>query len=376
VPSQVVIPTADVVSFCERQSITNGLLGMAVHSSNLIHFMGISNPALVWKALENKYQATIGIHFTRLMGCVFDLLKASGSDSLMHSIKEITDIKAQFKAIESTEWKCNEYTLVQALLRTLPDFYAPLSQLILHSTDANTGKLTLEGVINQIQNSEQYYTSFGSDNPHAHHTAMAARTAKPGKFSECPKLKELDMSKGDKWELSLRSTCGSCKRTGHIWHNCCTCIAKTDLQNTSAYLTRLSSHTANPPMHAPVQLDIIPSFLCLSTHEASFSNTSNSSFAFHVDSATTAHMESDHSLFTCYQTYNPPLIVKLANDDIVSAPGWGFIKLVLDDNRRCEAIELPFLHVPDLHCTLISVSALASEGIFFKTDAKGGKMHH
>jgi hypothetical protein len=227
------IASADVVSFRERQSITKGLLGMAVHSSDLIHFMGISDPALVWKALENKYQATIGIRFTRLMGRVFDLPKASDSDSLTHSIKEITDIKAQFKAIESTEWKCNEYTLVQALLRALPDFYAPLSQLILHSADANAGKLTLEGVVNQIRNSEQYYASFGSDNPHAHHTAMAARTVKPGKFSERPKPKELDISKGDKWELSWRSTCGSCKRTGHIWHNCRTRIAKTDSQNTA-----------------------------------------------------------------------------------------------------------------------------------------------
>ncbi|KAG1804323.1 uncharacterized protein BJ212DRAFT_1486746 [Suillus subaureus] len=144
------IASVDVMSFCERQSITKGLLRMAVHSSNLIHFTGVSDPALVWKVLENKYQATISIHFTRLMGHVFDLPKASDSDSLTLSIKEVTDIKAQFKAIESTEWKCNEYTLVQALLCALPDFYAPLSQLILHSADANAGKLTLEGVINQI----------------------------------------------------------------------------------------------------------------------------------------------------------------------------------------------------------------------------------
>ncbi|KAG2747581.1 hypothetical protein P692DRAFT_20669949, partial [Suillus brevipes Sb2] len=74
-------------------------------------------------------------------------------------------------------------------------------------------------------------------------------------------------------------------------------------------------------------------------------------------------MESNHSLFTRYRTYNPPLIVKLANDNTVLAPGWGFIMLVLDDNGRHESIELPFLHVPDLRCTLISVSALVSEGI-------------
>jgi hypothetical protein len=121
-----------------------------VHSSSLIHFTGISDPALVWKALENKYQATISIRFTHLMGRIFDLPKASDSDSLAQLIKEITDIKAQFKAIESIEWKCNEYTLVQALLHALPDFYAPLSQLILHSADANAGKLMLEGVISQI----------------------------------------------------------------------------------------------------------------------------------------------------------------------------------------------------------------------------------
>ncbi|KAG2742846.1 hypothetical protein P692DRAFT_20821964 [Suillus brevipes Sb2] len=164
---------------------------MAVHSSDLIHFTGISDPALVWKALENKYQATIGICFTRLMGRIFDLPKASDSDSLVQSIKDITDIKAQFKAIKLIEWKCNEYTLVQALLRALPDFYAPLSQLILHSADTNAGKLTLEGVISQIRNSEQYYVSFRSDNPHVHHTAMAARTFKSSKSVKHTKPKEL-----------------------------------------------------------------------------------------------------------------------------------------------------------------------------------------
>lgn len=132
--------SADVISFRERQSITKGLLGMAVHSSDLIHFAGATDPATIWKALEDKYQASVGIRFTNLMGRIFDLPKASDSDSLTKTIKEITDIKAQFKVIESIEWKCNEYTLVQALLRALPDFYAPLSQLILHSTDANAGR--------------------------------------------------------------------------------------------------------------------------------------------------------------------------------------------------------------------------------------------
>ncbi|KAG1763631.1 hypothetical protein EDD22DRAFT_776879, partial [Suillus occidentalis] len=86
-------------------------------------------------------------------------------------------------------------------------------------------------------------------------------------------------------------------------------------------------------------------------------------------------MESDHSLFTRYSPYNPPLTVKLANNDVVFAPGWGTIKLVLDNDGKWEPIELPFLHVPDLRCTLISVSALASEGIFFETNAKGARMH-
>jgi hypothetical protein len=113
---------------------------MVVHSSDLIHFTGITDPATVWKVLEDKYQASVGIHFMSLMGCVFDLPKAADSDSLTKTIKEIMDIKVQFKVIESMEWKCNEYMLIQALLHALPDFYAPLSQLILHSTDANAGR--------------------------------------------------------------------------------------------------------------------------------------------------------------------------------------------------------------------------------------------
>jgi len=368
--------SADIISFCEWQSITKGLLGMAVHSSDLIHFMGISDPALVWKALKNKYQATIGIRFTCLMGRIFDLLKASDSDSLVQSIKEITDIKAQFKAIKSIEWKCNEYTLVQALLCALPDFYVPLLQLILHSADANAGKLMLEGVISQIRNSEQYYVSFGSDNPHAHHTAMAAKTFKSSKPVEHSKPKELDIFKGDKWELLWRLTCGSCKCTGHIWHNCRARLAKLDSPNMSACIPSSPSQGTNILALTSGQPDNILSFLHLPTHSASFSNMNDISFPFHVDSAATAHMESNHSLFTCYKPYNSPLIVKLANDNTVLAPGWGFIMLALDNDGRHESIELPFLHVPDLWCTLISVSALASQGIFFKTDAEGGWMHY
>ncbi|KAG2123444.1 uncharacterized protein EDB93DRAFT_1073164, partial [Suillus bovinus] len=76
-----------------------------------------------------------------------------------------------------------------------------------------------------------------------------------------------------------------------------------------------------------------------------------------------------------YSPYNPPLTIKLANNDVVFAPGWGVIRLMIDNGATWEPIELPFLHVPDLRWTLISVSALASEGVFFETDAKGAGMH-
>jgi hypothetical protein len=89
----------------------------------------------------------------------------------------------------------------------------------------------------------------------------------------------------------------------------------------SAHIPSSTSQTTDPLTSALAQLDIIPSFLHLPTHEASFSNASNSFFSFHVDSAMTAHMELDHILFTHYSPYNPPLMVKLANDDVVFAPG-------------------------------------------------------
>ncbi|KAG0706779.1 hypothetical protein DFH29DRAFT_995648 [Suillus ampliporus] len=262
-------------------SITKGLLGMTVHSSDLIHFMGATDPAIIWKALDNKYKASVGIHFTSLMGCIFDLPKASDSDSLTNIIKEITDIKAQFKVIKLTEWKCNEYTLIQALLHALPKFYALLSQLILHSANVNARKLTLKGIIGQIRNSEQYYANFGSANLHTHHTAMATRAVKSDKPTEHAKLKELDVSKGDKWELS--------------WHS----TSKSDSLNTSAHIPPSSSWSTNLPTPALGQPDVIPSLLHLSALSASFSNISTSSFSFHIDSAATAHMELDYSHFTC-----------------------------------------------------------------------------
>ncbi|KAG2068681.1 hypothetical protein BDR04DRAFT_1119649 [Suillus decipiens] len=226
--------SADAISFQECQSIIKGLLGMVVYSSDLIHFVGATDPATIWKVLEDKYQASVSICFMTLMGHVFDLPKASNSNSLTKAIEEITDIK-----------------------------------LILHSTDANARKLTLEGVISQIRNLEQYYATSGT-------TATL------------------------------------------IWQ----------------------------------------------------------SQTYPIHSAATAHMESKLSFFTRYRTYKPPLMVKLANDDTILAPGWGFIMLAFDNDGKYESIELPFLHVPDLWCTLISVSTLAAEGIFFEMDAEGGQMHH
>ncbi|KAG2029411.1 hypothetical protein BDR03DRAFT_1018428 [Suillus americanus] len=149
---------------------------------------------------------------------------------------------------------------------------------------------------------------------------MAARAIKLGKPAEHLKPKELDVTKGDKWELSWCSTCGSCKHMGHIWHNCRTRLAKIDSPNTSAKIPLSTSQIADLPTPALVQHNIVPSFLRLPIHKASLSNASNSSLSFHVDSAATTHMESDYSLFTHYSPYNPPLTMKLANNDVVFAP--------------------------------------------------------
>lgn len=209
--------SAEATLFRERQNVTKGLLGMSVDPGELVHFVGVTDPSTIWKTLEEKYLACTGVCFTRLMARVFDLPKTQDSTMLANNVKEITEIRSGFKQIESGEWKCNEYTLIQALLRSLPDYYSPLIQLILQSPEAKLGNLTLESTVNQIRNSEQYYASFGSDNPHSGHAAFAVRS---NRKPERQKPKDFDASKGDKWEQEWRSVCGSCHRPGHIWANC------------------------------------------------------------------------------------------------------------------------------------------------------------
>lgn len=209
--------SAEASFFRERQNVTKGLLGMAVHPGEVVHFVGITDPSVIWKTLEEKYLACTGVRYVQLLARVFELPKAQDSTTLASNIKEMTEIRSGFKQIESGEWRCSEYTLIQGLLRTLPDYYSPLVQLILHSSESKLGTLTLESAVNQIRNSEQYYASFGSDNPHANHSAFLVRS---NKKPERQKPKDFDASKGDKWEQDWRSTCGHCHRPGHIWANC------------------------------------------------------------------------------------------------------------------------------------------------------------
>ncbi|KAH7918846.1 hypothetical protein BV22DRAFT_1051463 [Leucogyrophana mollusca] len=151
--------SAEARLFRECQGIIKGLSAMAVQSSEIVHFVGVTDPLITWKTLEDKYQA-----------CT-----AHDSVSLASGVEEITEIQSGFKQIELGKLICNN----------------PFIQLILHSEQVKLGQLTLESTVNQIHSLEQYYPSFGS----VIHIS-----------SERQKPKDFDAMKGYKWEQEWRSS--------------------------------------------------------------------------------------------------------------------------------------------------------------------------
>jgi len=93
---------------------------------------------------------------------------------------------------------------------------------------------------------------------------------------------------------------------------------------------------------------------------------------FHVGSAATAHMEPEMSRFSHYTKLCDPIRVMLADEHVVLAPGWGKVRLILHYGTSLTEQNFEFLHVPDLRCTLISVSTLTSACISFTTSSRGG----
>ena len=120
-----------------------------------------------------------------------------------------------------------------------------------------------------------------------------------------------------------------------------------------------------------------PFLLSLGDHSASISSTTldTTSSLFHVDSASTAHMEPEISRFSHYTLLHEPIRVTLADNHVVLAPGWGTVDLMLRDGTSLTRRSFEFLHIPDLRCTLISVSMLASSHIAFMTNSQGGRLH-
>ncbi|KAG2131983.1 uncharacterized protein EDB93DRAFT_1094085, partial [Suillus bovinus] len=85
-------------------------------------------------------------------------------------------------------------------------------------------------------------------------------------------------------------------------------------------------------------------------------------------------MEPEISCFSHYTKLREPIRVMLADEHVVLAPGWGKVRLALRYGTSLTEHDFEFLHIPDLHCTLISVSNLASAHISFTTTSKGGTL--
>ncbi|KAG2740173.1 hypothetical protein P692DRAFT_20753870 [Suillus brevipes Sb2] len=85
-------------------------------------------------------------------------------------------------------------------------------------------------------------------------------------------------------------------------------------------------------------------------------------------------MEPNISRFANYMKLHELIRVKLADNHVVLAPGWGIVRLTLRYEKTLIDRDFDFLHVPNLQCTLISVSCLVSERISFISSLSRGML--
>ena len=74
-----------------------------------------------------------------------------------------------------------------------------------------------------------------------------------------------------------------------------------------------------------------------------------------VDSGASDHMTDDKTLFISYSSISTPLAIRIADDSLLVARGIGSVKI--SDTLILHSV----LHVPNLKCSLLSVSKLAND---------------
>ncbi len=105
----------------------------------------------------------------------------------------------------------------------------------------------------------------------------------------------------------------------------------------------------------------------------SFSSFSGKSLRWHIDSAATAHMTFDRSVFVKYKSLTP-FSVRMGDSSTALAVGRGDIHLqIVDNGKRLTYNLCDVLHIPSFVYSLISVRAHAKRGLcvqFYEDCAK------
>jgi transposase InsO family protein len=387
--------------FKQRRLLALSALSTAIDAQDFVYLRDVADPHDGWTSLANKYLPQKTIRFNQYLDRLFTIPKAHDSPSISQTLQMLVLLKADLAALASSSRMTttppvaatttssslsqspaasqppDEYKVPDAIfvhvLRMLPDYYDPFRQALVNSTTS----LDFNDVVNRLKTQELHRAGTGGT---TEHTAMLSGhrggDMLPQK-GERVAPRGFDESKGDGWMMGWRPKCGHCSKPGHVWVQCRARLSKDEKGPKSALplpspsAAAADTDTLSP---GPSDQDASPPFvLTLNTHSASISSTADvPPGLFHVDSASTAHMEPDISRFSHYTKLREPIRVTLADDHVVLAPGWGTVKLLLRFGELLTERPFEFLHVPDLRCTLISVSALASACISFTTSSKGG----
>jgi hypothetical protein len=368
----------------QRQLLALSALSMAIDVQDFIYLCDIDDPHVACIALEKKYLPQKAIHFNQYLDRLFTIPKAHDSASIAETMQTLTMLKSDLAALSVTsaatpgastitpsvtttttkdEYKIPDAIFVHVLLRTLPDYYDPLRQTLVNSDTS----LDFSNIVNRLKTQELHRAGATGASDHiAMLSGHRGGNASNPKAGDCIPPKGFDEGKGDGWVVGWHPKCGHCHKAGYVWVQCRARLSKDKKAPKSADHptppATISTNTELPLAgQADESVESPPFILSIKDHSASISSALTlPAGSFHVDSASTAHMEPELSRFSHYTKLHEPIRVTLADEHVVLAPGWGRVKLTLWYGDSLTVHDLEFLHVPDLRCTLISVSTLAS----------------
>ncbi|KAG2029859.1 hypothetical protein BDR03DRAFT_1017804 [Suillus americanus] len=308
-------------------------LSTAIDAQDFVYLCDTEDLNVGWDALAGKYLPQKAIQFNQYLDRLFTIPKAHNSSLIAGMLQNLVVLSAA--ATTTTPPTPNEYKVpdaifVHILLRALPDYYDPFHQTLINSNTA----LNFNDIVNHLKTQELHCTTNGGNTKHAAmFSGHQCTVNSPSKADRIPP-KGFDESKGDGWDEKNPKSA-------------------TPLSSPAAIATNMEVSTADQPDANAVSHP--PSILSLKDHSANISSSLTvPTGSLHVDSASMAHMEPDISCFAHYTKLHEPIRVKLADNHVVLAPGWGTMTLALQYEQSLTNQDFDFLHIPDLLYSKVS----------------------